>query len=67
MLNDISRSKLADAWCTPIAMSKRTLVTTALLVAVIPVLLHGQDRARYRDYPLGASRASVSRSAFIAT
>jgi len=60
MLNDISRSKLADAWCTPIAMSKRTLVTTALLVAVIPVLLHCQDRARYRDYPLGASLASVS-------
>jgi len=60
MLNDISRSKLADAWCTPIAMSKRTLVTTALLVAVIPVLLHGQDRARYRDYQLGASLASVS-------
>jgi len=41
-------------------MSTRTLVATALIVAVIPVLLHGQDRARYRDYQLGASLASVS-------
>lgn len=41
-------------------MSTRTLVATALgLVAVIPSL-HGQDRARYRDYRLGASLASVS-------
>jgi hypothetical protein len=41
--------------------STRTLVTTVLgLVAVIPALLHGQDRARYRDYQLGASLASVS-------
>jgi len=41
-------------------MSTRTLVATALIVAVIPVLLHGQDRARYRDYQLGASLAAVS-------
>jgi len=41
-------------------MSTRTLVATALIAAVIPVLLHGQDRARYRDYQLGASLASVS-------
>ena len=41
-------------------MSTRTLVATALgLVAVISTL-HGQDRAGYRDYPLGASLASVS-------
>jgi hypothetical protein len=60
MLNDISRSKLAGAWCTSIVISTRTLVATALLVAVIPALLHGQDRARYRDYHLGASLASVS-------
>jgi len=41
-------------------MSTRTLVATALIVAVIPVLVHGQDWARYRDYQLGASLASVS-------
>jgi hypothetical protein len=42
-------------------MSTRTLVATTLgLVAVISALLHGQDRARYRDYHLGASLASVS-------
>jgi hypothetical protein len=41
-------------------MSTRTLVATVLgLVAVIPAV-HGQDRARYRDYRLGASLASVS-------
>jgi hypothetical protein len=41
-------------------MSTRTLVATTLgLVAVCPVL-HGQDHARYRDYQLGASLASVS-------
>src|SRR5690242_5744481 len=60
MLNDISPSKLAGAWCTSILMSPRTLVATALLVAVISALLQGQDRARYRDYHLGASLASVS-------
>jgi hypothetical protein len=41
-------------------VSTRTIVATALgLVAVIPSL-HGQDRARYRDYRLGASLASIS-------
>lgn len=40
--------------------STRTLVATAFgLVAVIPAL-HGQDPARYRDYQLGTSLASVS-------
>ncbi len=41
-------------------MSTRTLVATALGLVAIISTLHGQDRARYRDYQLGASLASVS-------
>jgi hypothetical protein len=37
-----------------------TLAIGALAILLSTPSLHGQDRARYRDYPLGASLASIS-------
>jgi len=38
----------------------RALATSALAIILSTLALHGQDRSRYRDFPLGATVASIS-------